>query len=196
MGCTMSRDGKDVVELKHSVLEYIIKGLLCFWPSAVWGRFSAKDIIRPIVWATVRCSTIHRVCGDMLFGPTDRTIRNYLSLLSLPRILTQTHILLQKPITSVLRPGKYKLAIDLTFIPYHGKPKNTPQEIVRSKAKSGTTRFHGYASLYVIKRNKRFTLDIMPVWKDRSHIKVIETFLARLKEHGFSVKLFNLVIKK
>jgi putative transposase len=92
----------------------------------------------------------------------------------------------------VLRPGKYKLAIDLTFIPYHGKPKNTPQEIVRSKAKSGTTRFHGYASLYVIKRNKRFTLDLLPVWKDRSHIKVIETFLTRLKECGFSVKLLCL----
>ncbi len=35
-----------------------------------------------------------------------------------------------------------KTAMDITFIPYHGKPKKYDDEVVRSKAKNGTTHFH------------------------------------------------------
>jgi len=188
----MSKDGNGLVELKYNVLNCILKVLLKIWPEQIWGHYQPRDIIQPIIWATVRRTTIHRICEDKILGPTDRTIRNYISQLSLTRILSQTSILLQKPISKILRPGKYKLAIDLTFIPYHGKPKKSSYEIVRSKAKSGTTHFHAYASIYVIKQNKRFTLDIIPVWNDRSYIKVIESLITRLKEDGFSVKLLCL----
>jgi putative transposase len=188
----MSRDGNGFVELKYSVLKCILKVLLNIWPPSIWGHYPPKDIIQPIIWATVRQTTIHRICEDKIIGPTDRTIRNYIFQLSLPTLLNQTSTLLQKPIVNILRPGKYKIAIDLTYIPYHGKPKKSSYEIVRSKAKSGTTHFHAYASLYVIKQNKRFTLDLLPVWNDRSYINVIESFITRLNEHGFSVKLLCL----
>ncbi len=38
------------------------------------------------------------------------------------------------------------IAVDLTLIPYHGKPYEDTKEIVRGMPKSGTTHFHGYAT--------------------------------------------------
>jgi len=34
--------------------------------------------------------------------------------------------------------------------PYHGKPKNEKDEVVRGKPKSGTTWFHAHATAYTI----------------------------------------------
>ena len=43
------------------------------------------------------------------------------------------------------------MAIDLTLIPYHGRPQNHPDEIYRSQPKCGTSHFYGYATCYVIR---------------------------------------------
>lgn len=94
--------------------------------------------------------------------------------------------------TGVLRPGGYRFAVDLTCLPYHGRHKRSFLEVVRSRAKSGTTHFHAYASLYVIKRNKRFTLDMVPVTRETSLVEVLETFLTRLDGCGYKVKLLFL----
>jgi hypothetical protein len=53
-----------------------------------------------------------------------------------------------------IRRGRHKVATDLTFIPYHGKAAQDPNEIRRGKAKSGTTRLHCYATAYVKKEEK------------------------------------------
>jgi putative transposase len=95
-------------------------------------------------------------------------------------------------IKGILKPGGYRFAVDLTYLPYHGRHKRSFLEVVRSKAKSGTTHFHAYASLYVIKQNKRFTLDILPVNREMSLVEVLETFLTRLYAWDYHVKLLFL----
>ena len=165
MGCTMSRDGNGLVELKDWVLEEVLRILLLLWPNNIVTRYSAKDILLSAIWATVKNSSIHRVCKDRLKGATDKTVRTYLLMFSIKLLQKKIHKLLMIPIKNILRPGRYKFAIDLTFIPYHGEPKKSPNEIKRSKAKRGTTHFHTYASLYVIRKNKRYTLDLLRVIK-------------------------------
>jgi hypothetical protein len=66
--------------------------------------------------------------------------------------------ILQRLARPILSGKCLEFAIDIHYIPYHGKPKKDDDEIVRSKAKSGTTHFHAYATLYVIVLGKRFTL--------------------------------------
>jgi putative transposase len=96
------------------------------------------------------------------------------------------------PVRNILRPGKYKFAADITLIPYHGKPEKTINEIVRSKAKRGTTHFHGYASLYVIVHNKRVTLDVVWIRKNTDLVKVLDRFIKRIEKEGYEIKLFCL----
>jgi putative transposase len=84
--------------------------------------------------------------------------------------------------------GRHKIAIDLTFIPYHGEAAQDPNEIRRGQAKSGTTHFHCYATAYVIKKNKRVTLALSYVQADDSLIEVLERLLTRLKALDVRVK--------
>ncbi len=52
--------------------------------------------------------------------------------------------------------------MDPTLIPYHGRPFADPAEIYRGQPKSGTTHFHAYATAYLVRDGRRFTLAL--VW--------------------------------
>jgi hypothetical protein len=56
-----------------------------------------------------------------------------------------------------VKKGKrsYYVAIDLTLIPYHGTCYEDEKEIVRGEAKSGTTHFHGYATVSIVHDQQR-----------------------------------------
>ena len=192
MGCTLPRTRRESIELKDWVLGLLTNALLTLWPSDSWGRIPPEDIIRPLLWAAVRRSSVHRVCQDSLEAPSGRSVRGYVALLRWKRLLDAIPGLLRDSMMGILKPGRYRFAIDLTEIPYHGRCKRSEQEIVRGRAKSGTTHFHTYASLYVIKHNKRFTLDVVPVLKETSLVEIIETFLTRLDSWGYEVKMLFL----
>jgi hypothetical protein len=83
---------------------------------------------------------------------------------------------------------RHKMAIDLTFIPYHGEAAQDANEIRRGQAKSGTTHFHCYATAYVIKKNKRVTLALSYVQADDTLIEVLERLLSRLEALHVRVK--------
>ncbi len=56
------------------------------------------------------------------------------------------------------------------------------REIRRGRAKHGTTHFHCYATVYVIVKNKRYTLALIYVWGDERVVEVLKKLLARLKK--------------
>lgn len=75
-----------------------------------------------------------------------------------------------------------QIAIDFNLIPYYGEP--SPAEapfIYRSKAKSGTCSFQAYATVYVIKKNKRVTLAIKAVQRQDTLVAIITYLLALLE---------------
>jgi Transposase DDE domain len=53
---------------------------------------------------------------------------------------------------------RQRLAVDLTLLPYHGRPYRDADELYRGQAKSGTTHFHAYATAYLIQRGRRVTV--------------------------------------
>jgi putative transposase len=188
----MSGDGMDLIELKDSVLEQVLRTLLLIWPVGLILRKPIKDILRSVIWAAVRCTSVHRTCKDMDKGPCGKTVRTYIQMHKIQSLLIKIPKLLMIPVRNILRPGKYKFAADITLIPYHGKPKKNANEIVRSKAKRGTTHFHGYASLYVIVHNKRVTLDVVWIRKNTSLVKVIDRFIKCIEKEGYEIKLLCL----
>ena len=188
----MSKDGMDLIELKDSVLEQVLGTLLLIWPVGLILRKPVKDILRSVIWAAVRCTSVHRTCKDMNEGPCGKTVRTYLKIHKMRSLSSKIPNLLMIPTRNILRPGRYKFAADITLIPYHGKPKKNANEIVRSKAKHGTTHFHGYASLYVIVHNKRVTLDVVWIRKNTDLVKVLDRFIKRIEKEGYEIKLLCL----
>jgi putative transposase len=188
----MSRDGINLVELKDSVLEQVLGTLLLIWPLISTDGKRAKDILKSVIWAAVRCTSVHRACKDMKEGPSGKTVRTYVHVLKVRTLLPKIPKLLIIPVRNILRPGRYKFAADITLIPYHGKPKKNVNEIVRSKAKRGTTHFHGYASLYVITHNKRVTLDVVWIKKNTPLVNVLDRFLKVIEEGGYGIKVLFL----
>jgi len=192
MGCTMSRYGNGLIELKDSVLEQVLGTLLLIWPLGMNLRKPVKDILRSVIWAAVRCTSVHRACKDMEKGPSGKTVRTHIKVHKLRSLSRKIPKLLMIPLRNILRPGRYKFAVDITLIPYHGKPKKNSNEIVRSKAKHGTTHFHGYASLYIIVHNKRVTLDVVWMRKNTDLVKVLDRFIKHIKNEGYEIKLLCL----
>jgi putative transposase len=75
---------------------------------------------------------------------------------------------LNKALAKSLPKGLVKrpleVAVDLKLVPYYGDPHEGEEEfLLKSKPKQGTSTFFGYASLYVIKRNRRYTLAVVAV---------------------------------
>jgi putative transposase len=83
-----------------------------------------------------------------------------------------------------LRRRRQRLAIDLTLVPYHGRYHRDPNEIVRGQAKSGTTHFHAYATVYLVFRGQRFTVALTAVWQGDPLKEVIRRLLRRAGDAG------------
>jgi putative transposase len=86
----------------------------------------------------------------------------------------------------------FRLAIDLTLIPYHGQPFAHEREIYRGEAKSGTTHFHAYATCYLVHRGRRFTLAFLYVQKGTPLHTVVQQLLEIVENAGIRLRVLLL----
>ena len=77
-----------------------------------------------------------------------------------------------------------RLAIDLTLIPYHGKPFCDLSEIYRAQAQDGTSHFHAYATAYVVRQGQRYTVALTGVRKGESLKDVVQRLLRQAASVG------------
>ena len=107
---------------------------------------------------------------------------------------------LQRPLNAALagnlprtlRRSPQCMAADLVLIPYHGQPQHDPDEIYRSEAKSGTSHFHAYATLYVIRNGYRFTVALTPVSRGEPLEAVLSCLLHQAAQVGIRCRLLLL----
>jgi putative transposase len=86
------------------------------------------------------------------------------------------------------KPRGLHLAIDLVLIPYHGQPQTDEAEVVRGEAKSGTTHFHGYATVTIVHDKRRYTLAIRFVQLGETMDQVVRWLLDRVKRLRIRVR--------
>ena len=84
------------------------------------------------------------------------------------------------------------LALDLTLIPYHGRPFRDLDEIYRGQAKSGTSHFHAYATAYVVRKGQRSTVALTGVKKGESLKDVVQRLLRQAARVGVRPRLLLL----
>jgi len=162
-------------------------------------KFNAEDIWNVTVAAAAQGQAIESAANQLEEAPDPSTVRLYLrSKLTDITTLAELEDACNQSLVDNLPPrilGKWhKVAIDLTFIPYHGQAAQDPNEIRRGLAKSGTTHFHCYATAYVIKSNKRVTLALTYVQADDTLVEILERILTRLR--NLDVRLKRLYLDK
>jgi len=155
-------------------------------------KFKTEDIWNVVVAAATQGQAIESAANQLEGAPAPSTVRLYLrnelEVTPLEALEADCNEALVSQLPPRIRGTSHKIAIDLTFIPYHGQAAQDPDEICRSQAKSGTTHFHGYATAYVIKKNKRVTLALSYVQAKETLPQVLERLLARLKALDVSCK--------
>ena len=122
-------------------------------------RITAADIIYALAYANVHRLSIESACQELQGAPSGNRLREVWVEALPDRIGMQRMV--NRMFHHPLHPRIWKckrdlnLAIDLTLIPYPGQPYADQKEIVRALPKSGTTHFHGYATVSIVRDDRR-----------------------------------------
>lgn len=155
-------------------------------------RITADDIIAVLGYASAHRISTEAACHELQGAPSANRLREVL-VKALPERATLQRALnriLRAQTPQVVKKGKrsYCVAMDLTLIPYHGECYEAEKEIVRGEAKSGTTHFHGYATVSIVHNHQRYVLALRFVEKGESMQTIVAWLLKRLKSMGISIR--------
>jgi hypothetical protein len=139
-----------------------------------------------LFYAAARLTSLAAACAALRDAPCDTACHDALlaTLPGLAELQRRINRALQGDLPKALRRRRQPLAIDLTLIPYHGLPLLHPDEVYRSQAKSGTSHFHAYATCYVIRKGRRFTVALASVRRGEPLQEVIRRLLRQARRAG------------
>lgn len=160
------------------------------------GSVSRHTLFEVMLWAASRGDSIEHA-SQMLEGvPSGNGIRYHLNKLEdMARLEAQLNQALQAKVPSPIVNRRQRLAIDLHLIPYYGQASDVEsQYLYRSAAKSGTTRFFAYASVYVIRAHQRVTLAVHAVPQGETLVATLTYLLAAMAP--LSVKVQRLYLDR
>ena len=84
---------------------------------------------------------------------------------------------------------RVQAAIDEHDEPYYGKAETLKNYVVRSRAKSGTTRFFRIITLYVIYRQMRLTVAVAFVLPEDKTVTIVQRLLQRAKKLKLRIRV-------
>jgi Transposase DDE domain len=149
-------------------------------------RCQAHTLWAVLCYAASRILSLAAACAALRDAPSDTAAHDAL-LATLPdyaELQRRLNRALQGDLPHALRRRRQPLAADLVLIPYHGKPLHSPEEVYRSKAKSGTSHFHAYATAYVTRKGQRFTVALTPVGRSDALPDVLRRLLREAARAG------------
>ena len=146
-----------------------------------------RKIICHLVNASTAQTTVNQVSKSSSNAASEGAIRYRLRNLDLEEVQRALNQMLKNKAIKTLPRRALTFAIDFVLILFYGEEENEG-DTVRSKARQGTTRFFAYASIYVILRNKRYTLAVKYIRKGESLTDVIGFLLEEVEEAGFKIK--------
>ena len=136
--------------------------------------------------ACARLVSISAAAAGLLYGPCAETIRKALlaQFGEIDELQRRFNLAFRYglPSNRDRRRRKYWLAVDLTLIPYHGKPQKAENELYRGQPKGGTTHFHAYASLCIVETGQRFTVALRYVRHKEKMAAVVKALLRTAAE--------------
>lgn len=157
-------------------------------------KCTVSVIIALLLKAAARMSSIYAACRDLADAPSDQAVRDALNA-TVPEF-NELQKRINKTLTTGLPKRVYRyaraVAIDVTLIPYYGQPENDPAELVRSKQKKGTTKFHGYATACIVHAGMRYTVALVPITYGEKSPEIAKRLVRRVRESGLKIKVLLL----
>lgn len=155
-------------------------------------RITSEEAWHILSYASVNQQMIESACAALPDAPSGNRLREVLlpALPALPELQRQLNRILrhQLPPSLFKKKRALQIAIDLTLIPYHGKPQTSVDEVMRGEAKSGTTHFHGYATVSIVHDKRRYTLAVLFVRLGQTMNEVVRQLLDRVKRLKIRVR--------
>jgi len=148
-------------------------------------RITSEDLIYALAYANVHRLSIESACQELQGAPSGNRLREVLAKALPDR--TGLQRMLNRMFHQQLHPSVWKskrdfsLAIDLTLIPYHGQPYEDKKEIVRGQPKSGTTHFHGYATVSIVRDNRRYVVALRFMEYGEEMSEIVRWLIKRVK---------------
>ena len=153
-----------------------------------------RPAAHPVVLCGRAITSLSDACKSLRDAPSDEAARLALiaTLPDFAELQRRLNAALAGNLPRALRRRPQRLAGDLVLIPYHGQPLHDPDEIYRSQAKSGTSHFHAYATLYVIHRGYRYTVAVTAVASGEPLEEVLKRLLRQAAAVGVRCRLLLL----
>jgi hypothetical protein len=157
--------------------------------------YTAMDAWMALIGAAGMGASIAAVCREGQEAPSDNTLREKLDEQGWddPLIETAYNDILAQSARQCTWHGQFPVVIDLHEEPFYGEvPKDDPDVIRRGQAKAGTTYFHTFATAYVSRRHRRFTLALTRVRAHESMLDVADRLRQRVEVLGVKVQVYLL----
>jgi hypothetical protein len=156
-------------------------------------NYEAQDIWDVLIAASVERVTVEMASRLLVDAPCSNTVRGVVKEMlanggQLAKLEASMNTLLVKQLPKKLLRPRLPGAIDITEIPYHGQHEEDEEMVRRGRAKSGTTHFHCFATLYVVKKNKRYTLAITLMRQSDKALDVLQRLLGRAQALSLRLK--------
>jgi hypothetical protein len=146
----------------------------------------AAVLLTLLFTAAAWLTSVSETCRRLREAPSGEAVRLAL-LATLPKYAELQRCLnaaLAHSLPPALRKRRQPLAIDLTLIPYHGQPQRDLSEVYRSQPKHGTSHFHAYATVYLVRKGQRFTVALTPVTKGEKMKVLLQRLLQQAARVG------------
>lgn len=157
--------------------------------------YNAMDAWMTLLGAAGMNTSMAAVCREGQEAPSDNTLRDKLNEQGWDERLIETgyNDILAQSVRQCSWHGSFPVVIDLHEEPFYGNvPKDDPDVIRRGKAKAGTTHFHTFATAYVRRRHRRFTLALTRVRAHESMLDIADRLRQRVEGLGIEVQVYLL----
>jgi len=157
------------------------------------SEYEASDIWDVLVTAAVQQTTVETACGLLEKAPSPNTVRKAVkALLMDDERLAELEATVNKLLVARLPKGVLNrarpCAVDFTDLPYHGQHEDDDEYVRRGPAKSGTTHFHSFTSLCVVKANRRYTLALSLHRRTDTALDALKRVLETARAAGLRIR--------
>jgi hypothetical protein len=155
--------------------------------------YHAMDAWMALIGAAGMSASIAAMCREGQEAPSDNTLREKLNEQGWDDCLIETacNDILAQRVRQCSWRGRFPVVIDLHEEPFYGKvPEADPDVIRRGQAKAGTTSFHTFATAYVSRRHRRFTLALTRVRAHESMLDVADRLRQRVAALDIAVEVY------